>query len=295
MVISMKFTDSDNNLSALPTDSFPNKDSFKELEKLIGLRDVKKTLAEVTAFSLIQTKRTQLNLKADPTVLHMLFKGNPGTGKTTVARILGNLFKEINILSKGHLVEVERADLVGEFIGHTAQKTKEMIKRSLGGIMFIDEAYTLAQGGERDFGQEAIATLVKAMEDHRQDFIVILAGYSLEMNKFIRSNPGLRSRFPIHIDFCDYDSEELFQIALQMYAERDYQLSNRCRWKLKNELNNFIRNRHPNSGNARYVRNLVEKSIRLQALRIVDKEGLNRRDLMIIEDTDLPEIVDLNH
>lgn len=291
MVISMKFSDSDNGLSALPPDSFPKKDSFIELEKLIGLREVKRTLAEVTAFSLIQAKRTQLHLKADPTALHMLFKGNPGTGKTTVARILGNIFKEINILSKGHLVEVERADLVGEFIGHTAQKTKEMIKKSLGGIMFIDEAYTLAQGGEKDFGQEAIATLVKAMEDYREDIIVILAGYSNEMNRFIRSNPGLRSRFPIHIDFCDYDNEELFLIALQMYAERDYQLSNRCRWKLKNELNNFIRTRHPHSGNARYVRNLVEKSIRLQALRIIDKEGLSRRDLMIIEDTDLPEII----
>lgn len=291
MVISMKFSDSDNGLSALPPDSFPKKDSFIELEKLIGLREVKRTLAEVTAFSLIQAKRTQLHLKADPTALHMLFKGNPGTGKTTVARILGNIFKEINILSKGHLVEVERADLVGEFIGHTAQKTKEMIKKSLGGIMFIDEAYTLAQGGEKDFGQEAIATLVKAMEDYREDIIVILAGYSTEMNRFIRSNPGLRSRFPIHIDFCDYDNEELFLIALQMYAERDYQLSNRCRWKLKNELNNFIRTRHPHSGNARYVRNLVEKSIRLQALRIIDKEGLSRRDLMIIEDTDLPEII----
>lgn len=287
----MKFSDSDNGLSALPPDSFPKKDSFIELEKLIGLREVKRTLAEVTAFSLIQAKRTQLHLKADPTALHMLFKGNPGTGKTTVARILGNIFKEINILSKGHLVEVERADLVGEFIGHTAQKTKEMIKKSLGGIMFIDEAYTLAQGGEKDFGQEAIATLVKAMEDYREDIIVILAGYSNEMNRFIRSNPGLRSRFPIHIDFCDYDNEELFLIALQMYAERDYQLSNRCRWKLKNELNNFIRTRHPHSGNARYVRNLVEKSIRLQALRIIDKEGLSRRDLMIIEDTDLPEII----
>lgn len=289
MVISMKFNDYNNNLSVLPSSSFPDKDSFRELEKLIGLKEVKRTLAEVTAFSLIQTKRIQQNLKADPTVLHMLFKGNPGTGKTTVARILGDIFKEINILSKGQLVEVERADLVGEFIGHTAQKTKEMIKRSLGGIMFIDEAYTLAQGGERDFGQEAIATLVKAMEDYRSDFIVILAGYSMEMNKFMRSNPGLRSRFPIHIDFSDYDSEELFQIAVQMYLERDYQLSNRCRWKLKSELNNFIRTRHPNSGNARYVRNLVEKSIRLQALRIIDKQGLSRQDLVLIEDVDLPE------
>ncbi len=289
MVISMKFAESSNPLNSLSAESFPDKDAFKELEKLIGLKEVKRTLAEVTAFSLIQTKRSELQLKADPTALHMLFKGNPGTGKTTVARILGKIFKEINILSKGQLVEVERADLVGEYIGHTAQKTKEMIKRSLGGIMFIDEAYTLAQGGEKDFGQEAIATLVKAMEDHRQDLIVILAGYSNEMNRFIRSNPGLRSRFPIHIDFCDYNEEELFQIALQMYAEREYQLSSRGRWKLKNELAQFIRTRHPHSGNARYVRNLVEKSIRLQALRIIDRVDLSRRDLMVIEDQDLPE------
>ncbi len=289
MVISMKFAESSNHLNSMSAESFPDKDAFKELEKLIGLKEVKRTLAEVTAFSLIQTKRSELQLKADPTALHMLFKGNPGTGKTTVARILGKIFKEINILSKGHLVEVERADLVGEYIGHTAQKTKEMIKRSLGGIMFIDEAYTLAQGGEKDFGQEAIATLVKAMEDHRQDLIVILAGYSSEMNRFIRSNPGLRSRFPIHIDFCDYNEEELFQIAMQMYAEREYQLSSRGRWKLKNELAQFVRSRHPHSGNARYVRNLVEKSIRLQALRIIDRTELSRRDLMIIDDQDLPE------
>jgi len=285
----MKFAESSNHLNSMSAESFPDKDAFKELEKLIGLKEVKRTLAEVTAFSLIQTKRSELQLKADPTALHMLFKGNPGTGKTTVARILGKIFKEINILSKGHLVEVERADLVGEYIGHTAQKTKEMIKRSLGGIMFIDEAYTLAQGGEKDFGQEAIATLVKAMEDHRQDLIVILAGYSSEMNRFIRSNPGLRSRFPIHIDFCDYNEEELFQIAMQMYAEREYQLSSRGRWKLKNELAQFVRSRHPHSGNARYVRNLVEKSIRLQALRIIDRTDLSRRDLMIIDDQDLPE------
>lgn len=159
MVISVKYAaESNYHRSSQPEETFPDKDAFKELEKLIGLKEVKKTLAEVTAFSLIQAKRTELQLKADPTALHMLFKGNPGTGKTTVARILGSIFKEINILSKGHLVEAERADLVGEYIGHTAQKTKEIIKRSLGGIIFIDEAYTLSQGGEKDFGQEAIAT-----------------------------------------------------------------------------------------------------------------------------------------
>ena len=186
-------------------------------------------------------------------------------------------------------MEVERADLVGEYIGHTAQKTKELVKKALGGIIFIDEAYTLAQGGEKDFGREAVATLVKAMEDNRDNLIVILAGYSTEMERFLRSNPGLRSRFPIHIHFDDYDADELFQIALQMYTDKDYVLSNRCRWKLKYHLSEFVKGRHPHSGNARYVRNLTEKSMRLQALRIVDRELLSRQDLVTIEEADLPE------
>ncbi|MGR6835810.1 AAA family ATPase [Syntrophomonas erecta] len=293
MEISMKYMERDNGqrrvLAELPSGSFSNSDSFKELEKLVGLREVKRILAEVTAFSLIQNKRSELHLRACPNVLHMVFKGNPGTGKTTVARILGRIFQEIDILSKGHLVEVERADLVGEYIGHTAQKCREMLKKSLGGIMFIDEAYTLAQGGEKDFGKEAIATIVKAMEDHRENLVIILAGYSYEMDSFMGSNPGLRSRFPIHVEFKDYESEELFQIALQMYLERDYELTNRARWKLKSHLNEFVRNRHPHSGNARYVRNLVEKSIRLQALRIIDNNNLRRQDLMAIEESDLPD------
>jgi len=263
-------------------------DSFHELQDLIGLKTVKKNIAEITAFALVQKKRSQFQLKSAPNVLHMVFRGNPGTGKTTVARILGKIFNDIGVLSKGHLIEAERADLVGEYIGHTAQKTRELIKRSLGGILFIDEAYTLAQGGEKDFGKEAIATLVKAMEDHRDNLIVILAGYCYQMDCFMNSNPGLKSRFPIQIEFNDYDGEDLFRIALQMYNERDYELSNRCRWRLKCILDEFARNRHPHSGNARYVRNLVEKSIRLQALRIVDRPVLNRKDLMTIEEADLP-------
>lgn len=287
----MRYADSANPaLSAAATPhTFPKTDAFRELESLIGLRDVKRILAEVTAFSLIQSRRTEFQLKACPNTLHMVFKGNPGTGKTTVARILGRIFRDIGVLSKGHLIEVERADLVGEYIGHTAQKTREMLKKSLGGIMFIDEAYTLSQGGEKDFGKEAIATMVKAMEDHRDNLIIILAGYSNEMERFVRSNPGLRSRFPIHIDFADYNAEELFQIAMQMFAERDYELTGGCRWKLKNHLNDFVRQRHPHSGNARYVRNVVEKSVRLQALRIVDKEPLRRKELVTIEELDLPE------
>jgi stage V sporulation protein K len=292
MEISMRFsppTSSPGTAPQLEAINFPRKDSFLELERLIGLQEVKRTLAEVTAYALIQGKRKQQQLKADPTALHMIFKGNPGTGKTTVARILARIFNDIGILSRGHLVEVERADLVGEYIGHTAQKTKEIVKKALGGIIFIDEAYTLAQGGEKDFGREAVATLVKAMEDNRDNLIVILAGYSTEMERFQRSNPGLRSRFPIHIHFEDYESDELFQIALQMYADKDYVLSSRCRWKLKQHLGEFVKGRHPHSGNARYVRNLTEKSMRLQALRIVDRELLSRQDLVTIEEADLPE------
>jgi stage V sporulation protein K len=265
-----------------------------ELERLTGLKEVKKAIAEVTAYTLMQNRRARMQLKASPNVLHMLFKGNPGTGKTTVARNLGKIFNEIGLLSKGHLVEVERADLVGEYIGHTAQKTREMIKKSLGGIMFVDEAYTLAQGGDKDFGPEAIATIVKALEDYRDNLIVILAGYSREMEYFMNSNPGLRSRFPIQIDFSDYSADELYNIALQLYQERDYELTAKCRWKLRQMFNDFTKWHHPHSGNARYVRNVVEKSIRLQALRLVDRHDLSRKELMVISESDLPSAQDAN-
>jgi stage V sporulation protein K len=293
MEISKKFSDEevfyhDCASSYSQSNLLSNLQSFRELDKMIGLTEVKKNLVEIIAFAIIQSRRNEQRLKTCPAVLHMIFKGNPGTGKTTVARYLGKIFNEIGLLSKGHLVEVERADLVGEFIGHTAQKTRETIKKSLGGIMFVDEAYSLAQGGEKDFGREAISTIVKAMEDKRDDFIVILAGYSAEMEFFMRTNPGLRSRFPIQINFPDYDCEDLFQIALQMYNEREYELSSKCRWKLRNQLNEFVKVRHPHSGNARYARNLVEKSIRLQALRLVERKILTRKELITIEESDLP-------
>lgn len=258
-----------------------------ELDALVGLIGVKKLIEELYAFVNIQKRRMKEKLVAEPLVLHMIFKGNPGTGKTTVARILGKLFKEVGVLPKGHLVEVERADLVGEYIGHTAQKTREQIKKSLGGILFIDEAYSLARGGEKDFGKEAIDALVKGMEDHRDNLILILAGYQDEMDWFIEANPGLHSRFPIHITFPDYSIRELLDIAELMLNKRQYILSSGAREELRIAIEREHK-KHEHSGNARMVRNLIERAFRRQAVRLFNKNSdLGREELMVIIKEDL--------
>lgn len=256
--------------------------ALAELDGLIGLDKVKKLVKELRAFVEIQQRRLEKGLATEPLVLHMVFKGNPGTGKTTVARILGKIFREMGVLEKGHLVEVERADLVGEYIGHTAQKTREQIRRAMGGILFIDEAYSLSRGGEKDFGKEAIDTMVKAMEDHKNNIILILAGYRREMSNFIRSNPGLRSRFPLHLDFPDYTVEELLAIAEVMLSERQYRLTGSAREELRVLLSDSGNSHRLNTGNARLIRNIIEKAIRLQAVRLVDKPSTTREELMDI-------------
>ena len=203
--------------------------ALADLDAFIGLESVKELVREVQAFVEIQQRRSKARLATEPMALHMIFKGNPGTGKTTVARIFGRMFEAMGVLPKGHLVECERADLVGEYIGHTAQKTREQIRQALGGILFIDEAYSLARGGEKDFGKEAIDTLVKAMEDKKDQLVLILAGYRREMELFLQTNPGLRSRFPIQIDFPDYKTAELIQIADLMLKQREYRLTEGAR------------------------------------------------------------------
>ncbi len=260
---------------------------LRELEGLVGLRHVKDLVAEICAYVEIQRRRARAKLRAEPVVLHMVFKGNPGTGKTTVARIMGKLLRATGVLSKGHLVEVERADLVGEYIGHTALKTREQVRRALGGILFIDEAYSLARGGEKDFGKESIDVLVKAMEDHKEDLVLILAGYKEEMEWFLRSNPGLRSRFPIHLDFPDYTVSELLQIGEMMLARRQYRLASAARVKLLRLLEEHAKRGGAYDGNARFVRNLVESALRKQALRLVKKARLSREELMTIQPEDL--------
>ncbi|NLY11162.1 MAG: AAA family ATPase [Firmicutes bacterium] len=266
-------------------------DVIAELDSLIGLDSVKALIKEIQAFVQIQQKRSLYNLVSEPVVLHMIFKGNPGTGKTTVARIIGKMFKHMGVLTKGHLLEVERADLVAEYIGQTAQKTRANIKKAMGGILFVDEAYSLARGGEKDFGKEAIDTLVKAMEDHRSDIIVILAGYSQPMEDFLQTNPGLKSRFPIIIDFPNYSTFELFKIAENMLEQRQYKLNKEAKAKLYILIEKLVAVNEENFGNARVVRNIIEKAVRRQAVRLVSKGQITRNDLIEIVADDILEVL----
>ncbi|KGX93086.1 stage V sporulation protein K [Pontibacillus halophilus JSM 076056 = DSM 19796] len=258
----------------------------REFSDVIGLDELKDTLKEIYASVYVSQKRQAAGLKASKQVLHMVFKGNPGTGKTTVARKLAKLFHELNVLSKGHFIEAERADLVGEYIGHTAQKTRDMIKKALGGVLFIDEAYSLARGGEKDFGKEAIDTMVKHMEDHHNDFILVLAGYPKEMDQFMKLNPGLQSRFPIVLPFDDYSVEELMIIAKQMAEEREYELSKEAEWKLKQHMLN-LKAEEKEFSNGRFVRNVIEQSIRKHAIRVMKSNSYSHTDLMLLTSADI--------
>ncbi|WP_430785787.1 stage V sporulation protein K [Virgibacillus flavescens] len=259
----------------------------QEFSSFVGMEYLKQSIKEIYAMITINEKRKQVGLQSTNQVLHMLFKGNPGTGKTTIARKLATVYHEMNILSKGHFVEAERADLVGEYIGQTAQKTRGLIQKAAGGILFIDEAYSLARGGEKDFGKEAIDTLVKHMEDDHDDFVLILAGYPFEMEQFLLLNPGLKSRFPFILDFQDYSVDQLIQIAKKMLKEREYQLTSEAEWKLKEQISQEKNNSDYNFSNARYVRNVIEQSIRKQAIRILHQNKLTNDSLITLTKQDL--------
>lgn len=270
-----------------PGDSGRAEEVLRELDQLVGLTEVKALVHEIRAYIEIQRRRQRENLLAEPMAMHMVFSGNPGTGKTTVARLLARLFKELGVLQKGHLVEVERADLVGEYIGHTAQKTREQIRRALGGILFVDEAYSLGRGGEKDFGREAIDTLVRAMEESRDNLVIILAGYQREMRQFMQLNPGLNSRFPIQLAFRDFTLDELMLIADQMLQRRQYRLCDDARLELAAQLRARLALGDESAGNARLVRNLVERAVRRQAVRLIGQRDLRREDLLLITRDDI--------
>ena len=259
--------------------------AFWELNRLVGLSEVKKIVEEIKAYIEIGRRREAYSLKCEQLVLHMIFSGNPGTGKTTVARLLGKLFRGMGVLTKGHLVEVERADLVGEYIGHTALKTREQLRKAMGGLLFVDEAYSLGRGGVKDFGKEAIDVLVKAMEDCRHNFVLILAGYRREMSSFLKLNPGLSSRFPIQIAYPDYNIAELLEIAAMMARQRHYLFSEAALEKLQSCLER--RQGELDFSNARLVRNLLETAIRRQALRLSKGERPGREELITLEAADL--------
>lgn len=272
----------------IPPEHSALKEIEDELGALVGMEEMKRMIKEIYAWIFVNKKREEMGLKARKQALHMMFKGNPGTGKTTVARLIGKLFLKMNVLSKGHLIEAERADLVGEYIGHTAQKTRDLIKKAQGGILFIDEAYSLGRGGEKDFGKEAIDTLVKHMEDKQHEFILILAGYSREMDYFLTLNPGLHSRFPLVIDFPNYSIEQLMEIASRMLGEREYNLSHEAEKKLKDHLIWVKAVLNPNSfSNGRYVRNIIEKSIRAQAMRLLLQNSFDKHELLTLRSNDL--------
>lgn len=241
----------------------------KELDEVVGLDMVKKYISSLQSHILVQERRKQQGMKTSDVSKHMIFTGNPGTGKTTIARLISRYMKAIGALSQGQLVEVTRADLVGRYVGHTAPLTMQVIKSALGGVLFIDEAYSLYRGKDDSFGLEAIDTLVKAMEDYRDDLIVILAGYSKEMATFLESNSGLKSRFPNVINFPDYTGEELMKIALVIAGSKGYKVDEDVKVPLQEYFTKVQATNSKESGNGRLARNDIEEAILRQSERLV--------------------------
>lgn len=256
--------------------------------ELVGLKPIKTRIREVAALLLVDRVRRQFELTSETPTLHMCFTGNPGTGKTTVAMRMGEILKRLGYVREGHLVTVTRDDLVGQYIGHTAPKTKEVIKKAMGGVLFIDEAYYLYKPeNERDYGQESIEILLQVMENNRDDLVVILAGYKDKMDRFFQSNAGMRSRIAHHLDFPDYSPDELMVIAKLMLAAQNYRFSAEGEKAfaeyipLRMQLSHFA--------NARSVRNALDRARLRQANRLFNSRSktLNKMDLMTLEAEDI--------
>lgn len=261
---------------------------LNQLHELIGLSTVKSTVQELVNMAKVAQMKAQAGIKAPAITRHLVFTGNPGTGKTTVARILGNIYKNLGVLSKGHFIEVDRSDLVGEYLGHTAPKTAKVVESALGGILFIDEAYSLVPEGRQDsFAQEAINTLLKMMEDHRDDLVVIVAGYKEEMSRFINSNPGLKSRFSRSIHFADYSVSELTEIFKLNCEQHGYVISEKALEAFSRLVNQF-EPQIGELGNGRFVRNIFDRCIAIQSNRLAALSHPSTEELKTFLSEDIP-------
>lgn len=268
-------------------------EALDELNSMIGLDNVKEQVNSLINFLKVKQLRTQAGLSNEPQTLHMIFSGNPGTGKTTVARILAKIYKELGIIKKGHFVEVDRGKLVGEYIGATAIKTKNVIDEALDGILFIDEAYSLTRdlSDRRDYGNEVIDTLVKAMEDNRDRLIVIAAGYTEFMEEFLKANPGLSSRFKNIIEFKNYNPAELFEIFTKMCNEHNYIVEPKAMNYLKKLFEEYYSSVPDNFSNGREIRNLFETIKLNQANRLCSQKNIDDKDLSIFKLVDVKDVL----
>lgn len=266
-----------------------------ELDSLVGLEEVKSTIKELVNIAKIAKIKEQMGLKTPQITRHLVFTGNAGTGKTTVARIIGKIYKELNMLSQGHFIEVDRGDLVAEYLGQTAPKTTKVVKSALGGVLFIDEAYSLVPENQKDmFGQESISTLLKMMEDNRDDLVVIVAGYKEDMKRFINANQGLRSRFGKFINFPDYKSEELTKIFNSMAKDHGYNIPS----DFEKKINNLLAELEPeigSLGNGRFIRNLFDRCITNQCNRLANISNLSKEDLVKFSCLDIPSLEEIKN